>query len=120
MKDIGLLVLRISFSAMMVPHGFGKLQKVLNGNFNFANPLGIGEAPSLVLAVFGEFVCPILIIIGFKSRWAAIPAAFTMFVAAFITHWDDPFSKKELALLYFFGFVATALLGPGKYSIDRK
>ena len=120
MKDIGLLVLRIGFSAMMLTHGFGKFNKVLHGKFNFADPFGIGEAPSLILVVFGEFVCPILIIIGFKTRWAAMPAAFTMFVAAFVTHWSDPFSKKEMALLYFLGFVAIALLGPGKYSIDRK
>ena len=120
MKDIGLLLLRISFSASMLTHGYGKMGKVIAGNFSFANPFGIGEVPSLILAVIGEFVCPILIIIGFKTRWAAIPAASTMFVAAFITHWNDPFSKKEMALMYFFGFTAIALLGSGKYSVDRK
>ena len=120
MKDIGLLLLRVGFSASMLSHGYGKLGKVMAGNFSFANPLGIGEAPSLILAVIGEFVCPILIIIGFKTRWAAIPAAITMLVAAFITHWADPFSKKELALMYLIGFTAVALLGPGKYSVDRK
>ena len=120
MKDIGLLLLRVGFSGSMLTHGYGKLAKVISGNFKFADPLGLGEAPSLILATFGEFICPILIIIGFKTRWAAAPAAFTMLVAAFITHWSDPYSTKEMAVLYLIGFTSITLLGPGKYSMDRK
>ena len=117
---LGLALLRILPSAMMLTHGFPKFQKLLSGNTEFANPIGIGAAPSLFLCVVGEFICPILIIIGFKTRWAAIPAAITMAVAAFIVHGADPFGKKELALLYFVIFVVIFLLGPGKYSIDKK
>ncbi|MEM8845763.1 MAG: DoxX family protein [Bacteroidota bacterium] len=117
---LGLALLRILPSAMMLTHGFPKFQKLLSGNTEFANPIGIGAAPSLFLCVVGEFICPILIIIGFKTRWAAIPAAITMAVAAFIVHGADPFGKKELALLYLIIFVVVFLLGPGKYSIDRR
>ncbi|MEM9362196.1 MAG: DoxX family protein [Bacteroidota bacterium] len=117
---LGLALLRILPSAMMLTHGFPKLQKLLSGNTEFANPIGIGEAPSLFLTVIGEFLCPILIIIGFKTRWAAIPAAITMAVAAFVVHGSDPLGKKELALLYLICFVVIYLLGPGKYSIDKK
>ncbi|NVN18313.1 DoxX family membrane protein [Muricauda sp. HICW] len=117
---LGLALLRIVPSAFMLTHGYPKLMKLINGNTEFADPFGIGQAPSLFLAVVGEFICPLLMIIGFKTRWAAIPAAITMFVAAFIAHGADPFGRKELPLLYLAFFVIIMLLGPGKYSVDKK
>ncbi len=119
-KNIGLALLRILPAAMMLSHGIPKLQKLIAGNFDFGDPLGIGAAPSLFLAVIGEVICPILLIIGFKTKWAAIPAAITMAVAAFIVHGADPFGKQEKALLYLTFFVVIALVGPGKFSIDKR
>jgi len=43
-----------------------------------------------------------------------------MLVAAGMVHLSDPFGKKEKALLYLAMFIAIILLGPGKYSIDKK
>ncbi len=121
LSDIGLTLLRVVPSAaMLLAHGLPKFQKLIAGNFEFADPIGIGAAPSLFLAVIGEFVAPILIIIGYKTRFAAVPAFITMFVAAFITHGADPFAKKELALLYAVFFAVIFLVGPGKYSLDKK
>lgn len=118
--NLGLAILRIVPSAFMLTHGYPKLMNLINGNTEFANPFGIGQAPSLFLTVVAEFVCPLLIIIGFKTRWAAIPTAITMFVAGFIIHGADPFGRKEMALMYLTAFVVIMLLGPGKYSVDRK
>ena len=120
MKDIALLILRLSLAGNMLPHGIGKLNKILSGNFGFANPIGIGEAPSLFLTTFAEFACSILLLIGWKTRLASIPLSFTMAVAAFIHHFDDPWSKKELPIIYLAGFIAISLMGAGKYSIDRR
>ncbi len=120
LNNIGLAFFRICVSAFMLTHGYGKFQNLISGDIQFGNPIGIGEAPSLFLAVIGEFVCPILIIIGFKTRWAAIPSAITMAVAAFIAHAEDPFGTKEKALLFLVAFITIALVGPGKFSIDRK
>ena len=120
LKDVGLAVLRIAPSAMMLSHGIPKFQKVVGGDLEFGDPIGMGAAPSLFLAVIGEVICPLLIIIGFKTRWVAIPSAITMAVAAFIVHGADDFATKEKALMYLTFFVAIILLGPGKYSVDRK
>lgn len=119
-KDIGLAFFRIAVSAMMLAHGLPKFQKLISGNFEFGDPIGIGATPSLFLAVIGEFICPILIIVGFKTRLAAIPAAITMAVAAFIAHAADDFGTKEKALFYLVAFITIILVGPGKFSADRK
>ncbi|WP_405382043.1 DoxX family protein [Maribacter sp. LLG6340-A2] len=119
-KDLGLAFFRIAVSAMMLTHGLPKFQKLISGNFEFGDPIGIGAAPSLFLAVIGEFICPILIIIGFKTRLSAIPTAITMAVAAFIAHGADPFGTKEKALLYLVAYITIFLVGPGKLSIDKK
>jgi putative oxidoreductase len=118
--NLGLLLLRVGFSGMMLTHGIPKLLKLISGDLAFGDPIGIGEPASLVLAVLGEVVFPILIIIGFKTRLAAIPVIITMAVAAFIVHGTDPLAAKEMSLLYLFAFVAIALLGAGKYSVDKK
>ncbi len=120
LASVGLAILRIGASAMMLTHGFPKFQKLISGDFQFANPIGIGESPSLFLTVIGEFIAPIMIIVGYKTRIAAIPTILTMFVAAFIVHREDAFGQKELALLYALVFIAVFLLGPGKYSVDKR
>lgn len=120
LASVGLAILRIGASAMMLTHGFPKFQKLISGDFQFANPIGIGESPSLFLTVIGEFIAPIMIIVGYKTRIAAIPTILTMLVAAFIVHSADAFGQKELALLYALVFTAVFLLGPGKYSVDKR
>jgi putative oxidoreductase len=115
----GLLLLRLGFSGMMLTHGIPKLLKLLQGNLEFGDPIGMGPTLSLILAVIGEALCPLLVILGWKTRWAAIPVIITMAVAAFIVHANDPLPRKELAILYLLGFAVIALVGPGRFSLDR-
>ena len=94
---IGLLLLRLGFGGMMLTHGIPKLMKLVQGNMEFGDPLGIGSTLSLILVVIGEAICPLLIIIGYRTRLATIPTIITMAVAAFIVHAGDPFGTKEKA-----------------------
>ncbi len=116
--DLGLLLLRIAGAGFMLTHGYGKFMKVLSGDFTFPDPIGLGPEISLILTAFAEFICAIFVLVGFKSRLFSTFLMFTMLVAAFIAHGADPFGKKELALLYFFIYLAIFLMGAGKYSID--
>jgi putative oxidoreductase len=120
---LGLLLLRAGTSFLMIPHGWGKYERLSSAleagePVKFLDFMGLGTTMSLVLAIFGELIAPALILIGFKTRWMAAPAAFTMLVAAFIAHGSDPLAEKEHALLYAFAFLAVLLLGPGRWSID--
>lgn len=117
--DFILLLLRIAVAAFMLTHGYPKLMKLLaGGEIRFADPFGLGMYFSLVLAVFAEFFCSILVGLGIGTRLAAIPLIITMSVAAFIAHASDPFGRKELALLYLVVFVFLLFTGSGKFSVD--
>jgi len=117
--DLGLAILRIGFSGMMLTHGIPKIN-LLSDPSRFGDPIGVGSTISLILALIGEVIAPIMIILGFKTKLAAIPAAITMFVAAFIVHGNDPLKTKEMAILYLIAFIVIFLVGPGRLSIDGK
>ena len=69
MNNLALLILRIVFAgSMLYGHGLRKFNKLVEGDLSFSNPIGIGEAPTLILAVFSEFIAPIFIIIGYKTK----------------------------------------------------
>ena len=120
-NDFAKLILRLGFGGFMLTHGIPKLMKLFaGGEIQFPDPLHLGSTTSLVLTVFAEVICAALILVGFKTKWAAIPLVITMLVAAFVIHGSDPWGKKEFALIYAVGFIAIGMLGAGKYSLDRK
>jgi putative oxidoreductase len=116
--DLGLLVIRLSLAAFMLPHGFPKLVHYADRMEKFSDPFGLGSPLSLALAVFAEFFCSILLALGLFTRFAIIPLIITMATAAFIVHAGDPFGDREKALLYLFPFLGLFITGPGKLSVD--
>jgi putative oxidoreductase len=118
-SDIALLLLRVLAGGLMAyNHGWGKLTGFGEGRADFYDWLGLGMTTSLVLAVFAEFFCGVLLSIGLFTRLAAIPLIITMCVAIFGVHWGDPFKKIELPLIYLVMYIVVLLAGPGKYSLD--
>ncbi len=117
--DIGLLLLRLITGGLMFSHGLGKLIRFSQMSPTFPDPLHVGSTMSLGLTVFAEAVCSVLVVLGMATRIAAIPPAITMLVAASVIHAADPWSKKELAVLYLFTFVVIAITGPGRFSLDQ-
>ena len=114
-----LLALRIIFGILLMNHGIQKWSNFQEMSAVFPDPLGIGSPLSLGLAIFGELVCSMAFIIGFLYRLAMIPMIFTMGVAFFVIHGNDPFSLKELAFVYLVIFILMYIAGPGKFSLDR-
>lgn len=116
--DLALAVLRVGLAALMLRHGLAKLERFGELVSVFPDPLGVGHSTSLVLALFGEVFCSLLLIPGILVRFAAIPFCTTMAVAFFIVHAQDPFDRKELALVYLLGGVVMVIGGGGRYSVD--
>lgn len=123
LNDAALLLLRIAFAGMMFAgHGLGKLMSFNEKMDSFADPLGVGSALSLTLAVGAEVFCALLVLFGVATRLSAIPLMSTMFVAAFLVHMaaGDPFfTKVEFPLMYLTAFLAILLMGPGRISVDH-
>lgn len=113
-----LLCARIAFGLLLLSHGMQKLMNFHTLAATFPNPLGIGSEFSLILAIFAEVFCSIGFIVGFLYRLAMIPMIFTMFMAYFVIHGQDPFAVKELAFLYLIVFIFMYITGPGSFALD--
>jgi putative oxidoreductase len=123
--QIGLLVLRILPGYLLAKnHGWGKIThpekwewlgstvtKYFGGALDFASP-AIG-----FVAAFSESICAVLVLVGLFTQPAAVLVGGTMFMAAM--HHITTTGSPESALIYLAIFVAIALAGPGKYSIDK-
>jgi putative oxidoreductase len=125
LNSIGLLILRLGVGGYLLTHGWGKLQMVMEGNFDaFADPLGLGKTLSLYLVTGAEFGCSLLVMVGFLTRLAAVPVVIAMGVAAFVAHANDPWTmgqgpmSKEPALLFLIPFLVLVFTGAGRFSID--
>lgn len=123
-KDLTLLGMRLVYGGLMLlNHGISKFNRLVdyfNGeDVGFRSVFGLGEIPSLFLAVFSEVGCSILLVLGVYTKKSSWPLIATMFIAAFVVHGPDPLKKKEMALLYLMAYILTAVFGGGKYSLDR-
>ena len=117
--DAILLLVRIIVAFSMITHGLPKLERILSEEpVQFANVFGMSPSASIMLAMLAEFGCSLLVLIGLGTRLAVIPLMITMMVVAFHIHIDDPFTKKELPLLYLAAYTSLLVLGSGKYSVD--
>lgn len=119
-EEFGTLFLRVSLGGTMFwHHGWPKLMAFSERMDGFADPFGLGSTLSLILIVFAEVVCSILVVLGLWTRAALIPLIIGMAVIAFMVKGDAAFGEKELALVYLFGFVTLFFTGSGRFSIDR-
>jgi putative oxidoreductase len=121
-KDVGLLVLRVWLGlAMLLLHGWPKVQGLADKAGSFPDPLGVGSAMSLNLVVFSEVLCALLLVVGLAARFALIPLVITMAVAFFAIHGGVLMGEGngEMAFIYLAGFVALLIAGPGRYSLDH-
>jgi putative oxidoreductase len=122
MPDVALLLLRIWLGlTMLLVHGLEKLMTFESKAEQFADPLGVGSTVSLGLAVFGEVVCSVLLILGLLSRLAAFGLAVTMAIAFFLVHnasLEMGPGSGELAFIYLAGFITLILAGPGRWALD--
>lgn len=119
--DVALLVLRLWLGgSMLALHGWQKLIHYSSLNATFPDPLGVGSLWSLVLALCGEVLCQILLMLGFVTRLAALGAVATMGVAWYAVHKMALTGAQsgELAFIYLAGYLALVFAGAGRYSLD--
>ncbi|MEM1181899.1 MAG: DoxX family protein [Acidobacteriota bacterium] len=122
---LGILLLRIYFgAAIFIAHGWPKLLEMLAGGGPFLNlvkSLGF-PLPGLFawLAVLGQVVGSLLVMLGLWTRPAALTVASTIFFGAAAVHGPEGFRGLELGFAYTVVLVAIAITGPGRFSVDRQ
>jgi len=123
MQDTGKLVLRLALGLLILFHGVSKVMNgidpILAGVTNAGLPRAFGY-----LVYVGEVLAPILVVIGFLTRPAALIICINMIVAVYLVHTSQIFTLAktggwalELQGMYFFTALAIALLGAGRYSV---
>lgn len=118
--SFAILILRVGFALLLIPHGYDKLQEFLAGHHDFPDPLHVTPIVSHGLTVFAEFFCSILLFFGLFTRPALLVLIVCMAIIAFVIHGNDPLGDKEHALLYLLAYISIFLTGAGKYSLDAR
>jgi putative oxidoreductase len=127
-NGIILLLARVLLAGIFVRGGFMKLTNLSGTTTYMTNhglPAGFYFA---VLAGVVELFGGLFVLIGFKTRYAALLMALFTLVAAFIGHpfWTFPADQyanqfghfaKNLTIIG--GFLALFIAGPGALSVDR-
>jgi putative oxidoreductase len=123
------LIGRLLLAFMFVPAGFGKIAGFA-GAVGYANSVGMpmataGVAAALVIELFGGLA----LLIGYRTRIAAVLLAIFTLVASFFFHnyWAMPAEQQMMQQLMFTknlaivgGLLAFAAFGAGGWSLDAK
>jgi putative oxidoreductase len=123
--DIAKLLLRITCGGVLLFHGVFKVFVDLEHVKNMVASAGL---PGVLAygAIVGEFIAPILVIIGFKTRLAALVIAFNMLMTIFVAHRDVVFKVNdyggwmiETNMLFLLPALALFFAGAGMYSVSK-
>ena len=120
-KDLAILLLRVFTGALLIHHGFEKLNDINNFADAFVRPLHLPFPVTLsYLAAASEIVGSWSLIIGLGTRLGAFAILGTMSVAIYHALVTSGFNiyLLELLALYFSSAISIILLGPGKFSAD--
>ena len=123
MTDTGKLVLRLVLGVLILLHGISKVMNGIDPILAGVTQAGLPQAFGYLVYV-GEVLAPILIIVGFLTRPAALVIMINMLFAIYLVHTSQFFTlgktggwALELQGMYLFTALAIALLGAGRFSL---
>lgn len=124
--DIGKLVLRLTLGILMLLHGIAKLRYGVGGIETMVQNHGLPGF--LAYGVFvGEVIAPLLVIFGFYARIGGVIMAVNMVAAIALAHGSQLLDLDksggwalELQGFFLFTSIVVALIGPGKFGINRQ
>jgi putative oxidoreductase len=125
-EDLGKLVLRVALAVIVLFHGVFKLR---HGVAWIAQPLaGLGLPAFLAYGTYlAEVLAPVLLIVGYKARLAALVIGFDMLMAMVLVLRPALLTinergggwSVELEALILLSALAVFLLGSGRYRLGR-
>ena len=119
--DMGLLWLRASASALLfLANGWPKVVGYSQELQHIDDPLGIGRAPTLWMALLAEVACPVAVALGWMTRLACLPIIVLLAVAMVWVHPDWNIVQGQFGWLYLIVFSTLVMTGPGRWSLQHK
>ena len=122
-RDLGILFLRLFVGLRLF---YGVIDNVLSWNrmMEFSEFLHGQGFPwpmvSAVVSVYAQFICSILILIGYKIRFASFIMIANFLVALWMVHRNDTVEGMTPPLAMLFGSLTLLFVGAGKFSFDRQ
>ncbi|MEL1087648.1 DoxX family protein [Pseudomonas sp. OB66] len=117
-RDIGLLYLRVSGGLFLLwVHGLPKLLDFTAQLQLIEDPFHLGARLTLILAIFAEVLCPLLIVAGVLARLACLPILFVLLVALLVVHPQWSVTEGQFGWLLLILFTTVLIAGPGRLAI---
>ena len=117
-QDWGLLFLRVSGGLFLLwVHGLPKLLYYSAELQNIEDPFHLGANLTLMLAIFAEVVCPLLIVGGLLVRLACLPVLFLLWVSMLLVHPQWSVAEGQFGWLLLILFTTVLIAGPGRLAI---
>jgi putative oxidoreductase len=122
LQAINLLAARVLLAVMFLMAGMSKLGAGYEGTQGYMEAMGVPGA-LLPLVILLEIGGAIALIIGFKTKWAAVALAVFTVAAALLFHanFEDQMQSilfmKNMAVTG--GFLALISMGAGRFSVDN-
>lgn len=123
------LVGRILLAYVFIPAGVGKIGAGFAGTVGYIASKGLPmPTAGAVLAIIVEVGCGLMLLVGFKARWAALALALFTLAAAFFFHnyWTMPADQQMMQQLMFGknlgiagGLLAFVAFGSGAFSLKK-
>ncbi len=116
-----LLFFRVLVSLSMInTHGLKKIRDFEGTIEHIPDPMGMGGEFSAYFAILANIVLPIFVILGLFTRLAVIPILSVTLLGFFVVHANDPWTVRDVPLMYSLAYLYLFIAGPGKYSLDNR
>jgi putative oxidoreductase len=117
--NFAMLVQRVVTGLLLImAHGLSKISNFSEMSGTFFDPFHIGHRNSLILSIFAEIFCSMLLVLGLFTRIAALIILLDLSVAVFMYHKGQPLKNVDLGIIYLTGVFSILLVGPGRVSVD--
>jgi putative oxidoreductase len=120
-RDLGLLFLRVSGGLFLLwVHGLPKLLDYSAQLQQIEDPFHLGANLTLILAIFAEVLCPLLIVAGVLVRLACLPILCVLLVALLIVHPQWSLFEGQFGWLLLIVFTSILIAGPGRLALNDR
>lgn len=120
-QDLGLLFLRVSGALFLLwVHGLPKLLHYSEQLKLIEDPFHLGAMLTLLLAIFAEVLCPLLIIAGVLVRLACLPILCVLLIALLVVHPEWTLFEAQFGWLLLIIFTTLLISGPGRLVVSPR